>query len=280
MPVFYMLRALALTILLAAPAGAEVLDRLAETGALRIGVSADQARPAWSREGAAAGYAAELCERVAVHIADQLGRAAIDTRRVEVEGPDVLRAVAEGHVDLYCGPISATLERRAMADFSIPIYVDAAAMLTRRGETVEFGALDGRRVALRAGATLEHSLPVAFERQSVSADVVAVSEHAEGLARLIGRDIDAYFADPSALLFLVASSGMAEDLAITPQILVVPPQALAMPRGDDAFRLHVDRALSRMYRLGEIAELFERHFAPSPMSDAMRAIMMIAPLQE
>jgi polar amino acid transport system substrate-binding protein len=280
MPVLDMLRGVALTILMAVPAGADVLDRVAETGALRIGVSADQARPLWSREGAAAGYAVELCEGVADHLAQQLDRDPIAANLIEIEGPDPLRAVAEGHIDLYCGPISATLERREFADFSIPIYVDAAAMLTRRGETVEFGGLDGRRVALRAGATLEHSLPIAFERQSVSADIVAVSEHAEGLARLIGRDIDAYFADPSALLFLVASSGVAEDLAITPQILVVPPQALAMPRGDDAFRLHVDRALSRMYRSGKIAELFERHFAPSPMSDAMRAIMMIAPLQE
>lgn len=274
------LRILALMILMAVPAGADVLDRIADSGDLRIGVSADQSRPLWSREGAAAGYAAELCERAAVHLAEQLGRARLATNRIEVEGSDPLRAVAEGRIDLYCGPISATLERRALADFSIPIYVDAAAMLTRRGETVEFAALDGRRIALRAGATLEHSLPFALEREGVSADVVAVSEHAEGLARLIGRDIDAYFADPSALLFLVAGSGLAEDLAITPQILAVPPQALAMPRDAGAFRLHIDRAISRMYRSGEIAELFERHFAPSPMSDAMRALTMIAPLQE
>jgi polar amino acid transport system substrate-binding protein/glutamate/aspartate transport system substrate-binding protein len=42
--------------------------------------------------------------------------------------------------------------------------------------------------------------------------------------------------------------------------LSVEPYALALPRGDEEFRLAVDRALSHIYRGGEIAGIFKRTF--------------------
>jgi hypothetical protein len=36
--------------------------------------------------------------------------------------------------------------------------------------------------------------------------------------------------------------------------------ALALPRGDDAFRLLVDRTLSRLYRSPDMAALYTTHF--------------------
>src|SRR5208337_1302603 len=42
--------------------------------------------------------------------------------------------------------------------------------------------------------------------------------------------------------------------------LSVEPYALALPRGDSDFRLAVDRALSHIYRSGEIVAVFQRTF--------------------
>ncbi len=57
--------------------------------------------------------------------------------------------------------------------------------------------------------------------------------------------------------------------------LSIEPYALALPRGDGDFRLAVDRALSHIYRSGEIAAIFKRTFGdakPGPdLADALPA---------
>jgi ABC-type amino acid transport substrate-binding protein len=80
-----------------------------------------------------------------------------------------------------------------------------------------------------------------------------------------GGEIDVYFADQAILSGQVRSSGSAAGLAISQGIFTHEPYALALPRGDEDFRLIVDRALSHLYRTGAILNLFERHFGrPGP----------------
>ena len=43
-----------------------------------------------------------------------------------------------------------------------------------------------------------------------------------------------------------------------PEDLSYEPLAFALPRDDSAFRLEVDRALSRIYASGEIERIFDR----------------------
>ena len=58
-------------------------------------------------------------------------------------------------------------------------------------------------------------------------------------------------------------------------------RTLAMRRGDGDFRLAVDRALSHVYRSGEIAKIFTKAFGererPTP---TLQALYMIATLPE
>jgi polar amino acid transport system substrate-binding protein/glutamate/aspartate transport system substrate-binding protein len=265
---------------LALPAQADVLARVVDTGVLRVGVRIDAAPLSYVRDGVAGGYAVTVCNRMAERLSEQIGLTQVIVQHVPLEAETRFAAVAEGQVDVLCGAASETLTRRGLVDFSIPIYVDGASVLMRRGETAEFSMLAGRRIGVRAGTTTEANLLGTLDQAGMTADVVTVAEHAEGLARLIARDVDAYFADQSILLFLMAGSGVAEELALASNVLTIEPQALALPKGDDAFRLEVDRALSRMYREGEIARLFEAAFAPAVMGDAMRALTLLAPLPE
>ena len=61
----------------------------------------------------------------------------------------------------------------------------------------------------------------------------------------------------------------------------IEPFALAMQRGDGDFRLAVDRALSHIYRSGEITRIFVNTFGnkerPTP---TLQALYMIATLPE
>ena len=51
----------------------------------------------------------------------------------------------------------------------------------------------------------------------------------------------------------------------------------ALPRGESDFRLAIDRALSRIYRLGEIATVFARSFGPRMQpSDTLKTLCLIS----
>jgi polar amino acid transport system substrate-binding protein/glutamate/aspartate transport system substrate-binding protein len=274
--------ALAAILLAGAAQAAGVLDRIAETGAMRIGVRTDAPPLSYldAETGEARGYTVALCRRLAERLAEQLGEPSIIVQPVPVTAEERFQAVADGRIDLLCGAASVTLARREIVDFSIPTYIDGASVLMRLGETADFAMLANRRIGVRGGTTTERSLLATLEKADMIADVVVVEAHVDGLARLLGRDIDAYFADQSILLFLAGSSGRAEELTVARNVLSVEPQALALPRGDDAFRLEVDRALSRMYRSGELSEIFQDSFAPATMGDAMKAMVLTAPLPE
>jgi len=56
---------------------------------------------------------------------------------------------------------------------------------------------------------------------------------------------------------------------------------LALPRGDNDFRLAVDRALSHIYRAGEIAGIFERTFGgKAKPSQILQTLYLISGLPD
>jgi polar amino acid transport system substrate-binding protein/glutamate/aspartate transport system substrate-binding protein len=75
--------------------------------------------------------------------------------------------------------------------------------------------------------------------------------------------ISAYFGDRSILVSLSKESKAPDKLLLAENYLSVEPYALALPRGDEDFRLAIDRALSHIYRSGEIAGIFKRTFGES-----------------
>ena len=88
--------------------------------------------------------------------------------------------------------------------------------------------------------------------------------------------IAAYFADRDILTSLINGSKAPEKLAVADNYLTVEPYALALPHGDEDFRLAVDRALSHIYRSGEIGPIFQQTFSgkvkPSPILQTLYVI--------
>jgi polar amino acid transport system substrate-binding protein/glutamate/aspartate transport system substrate-binding protein len=152
------------------------------------------------------------------------------------------------------------LARRAQVDFSLPTFIDGASLMIRDDGPRDLAALAGKKVGVLAGTTTEEGLRANLKSAAVTAEIVPVTTHSEGLKMLDDGEIAAYFADRAILLFLAAQSGAPKRLRLADLYLTVEPYALALPRGDDDFRLAVDRALSHIYRSGEIAGVFDSSF--------------------
>jgi polar amino acid transport system substrate-binding protein/glutamate/aspartate transport system substrate-binding protein len=114
-----------------------------------------------------------------------------------------------------------------------------------------------------AGTTTEEELRRALTAAKINADIVLMKEHQEGITAVEKGGVAAYFADRAILTSLLQTGGNpARGLQLADAYLSVEPYALAMRRGDEDFRLAVDRELSRIYRTGEIARIFSGTFGP------------------
>lgn len=242
-------------------ASAGTLDRIEQEKAIRIAYREDA--PPFSHKdkiGEPTGFMVDLCRAVAKKLADQLNLPSLNAVYVPVTAADRFEAITQQKADLLCEPTSETLSRREQVDFSIPTFLDGASLMVHADGPKNLRDLAGKKVGVLAGTTTEEALRNTLKETGITADVVAAKTHGEGLGMLDDGKISAYFGDRSILLFLIKDSKAPEKLRLADDYLSVEPYALALPHGDGDFRLAVDRALSHIYRSGEIVSVFQRTF--------------------
>ena len=259
-------------------ATAGTLDRIGQEKAIRIAYREDA--PPFSYKdklGEPSGFMVDLCRAVAKKLADQLNLPSLNVAYVPVTAADRFETIAQQKADLLCEPTSITLSRREQVDFSIPTFLDGASLIVRAGGPKNLRDLSGKKIGVLAGTTTEEALRNTLNEAKINGDVVAAKTHGEGLAMLDEGKISAYFGDRSILLFLIKDSKAPEKLRLADDYLTVEPYALALPRGDTDFRLAVDRALSHIYRSGEIAAVFQRTFGgKAEPSQILRTLYLIS----
>ncbi|MCG8545491.1 MAG: amino acid ABC transporter substrate-binding protein [Alphaproteobacteria bacterium] len=272
----------AATVMLVSTAAAGTLDRIRESGVLKIGYRHDAQPFSFKNKiGEPAGYTVGLCRAVAESIKTTTGLTALAVEYIPVTTEDRFEAVTAGKVDLLCGATTATLSRRELVDFSIPVFVDGASVLLRADGPQTFGDLDGKKVGVRAATTTEEALRNTVRDLGINVETVTVEDHHDGLDKLLKNEISAYFADRAILFFLAAESGNADKLKLSKQQFTYEPYALALRRRVSDFRLSVDRALSSLYRSGKIVTIFASAFgAGAKPSGELRTLYRVSALPE
>jgi len=263
-----------------APAG--TLDRVKTSGTLKLGYRAD-ARPLSFQDqgGKAAGYSVDLCQNIAEAVKSELSLPALKVEWVPVTVDSRLSAVKEGQVDLLCGASSVTLERRKNVAFSTPIFPGGVAALIRSDAPKQLSnILSGkskdytpvwRAVALNilreqvfvtvAGTTAEQAVQRrAKELQVDSRMLPPVSSYDEGVQAVLDRKANAFFAERAILIDAVRRNPSAKSLTILDRQFTYEPLALALARGDEDFRLLVDRSLSKLYASAEFWSTYKKWF--------------------
>jgi polar amino acid transport system substrate-binding protein len=264
--------------LAAVPASAATLDRIRETGSIKLGYLAD-ARPFSFKNdaGTADGYSVALCQQVADQVKKELAQPGLKVEWVPVTFENRLSDVQQGGIDLLCAPTSATLARRQDVSFSIPIFAggnravlraDAPAALrealaeSRSTKAVWRGSpaakvLKGTSFAVVSGTTSEKWLEGRRSALQVDARIVTVADYRSGLQQLLDGKVDVFFGERSVVLGAMSDSER-EDLVVLDRLFTHEPLALAMARGDEDFRLLVDRSLSELYASDEFSQLYKR----------------------
>lgn len=288
-----LLATLALLALPAAAAG--TLDKVKESGKLVLGYRADTRPFAFDDGGKPAGFSVALCQHIAEAVKAELKLPTLAVEFVPVTAADRFEALQQGRTDLNCGTDTPTLERRKTVDFSIPIFnagigavvrIDTAqrlrdALADRNGprQPVWRGApgdfAEKVSFAVVGGTTIEKSLIDRLKARRIEVTVVPVADYAAGLQAVLDRRASALFGDRPVLLDAAQRGAAAGQLLVIERSFTREPIALAMRRGDDALRLLVDQALSRLYRSKEFAALYTQWFG-APGGGALEFFQSVA----
>ena len=269
--------------LLASAASAEsaTLDQVRESGTLRLGYVAE-ARPFSYRDasGKPAGYAIVLCQKIAAAVQVDMKLPELRTEFVEVGAEDRFAAVKQGTIDLLCTGGAPTVSRRQQVSFSIPVFLGGVGALMREDapasvRTILEGrpepyqprwraslgqVLRGRIFDVVGGTTAAAWVGEKLDEFEIAAKIETVDSFAAGVERVVARRADVFFADRAMLLEAAARSPAAGELIVLDRFFTYEAPAFALPRGDEDFRLLVDRTLSGLYRSGEISELYTPFF--------------------
>ena len=255
---------------------ADTLARARETGTLRLGFRTDA--PPYSYRAASgdpAGYIVDICREVAAGVKKAQNIPALKIEYVEVSSTARLEALRDGKIDILCDPTSMTMSRRAMVDFSLPTFIDGAAVLHRINEMNRLEDLRGKKIGVLQNTTTEEVLRTTLKQLGIQAQVVPMQAHPEGVRNLSEGKIDAYFADRGILNYHLLNSRNRAGMKLSDQYFTFETYALAMPLGDDKFRLLVDATLAELYRTDRVKNIYARSFGSFPPDQFINALFVI-----
>lgn len=277
-----LLAVLALLVPVAAPA--QTLDKIRKSGVITLGYI-DGAAPFSFTDGNGEpqGYSVELCRAVAEGVAAQLKRTGMKTRWVKLTIQNRIDAVRKKQVDLECSTTTWTLSRQQLVDFSLVTFLDGGGLLVgAQSGANRLQDLGGKRIAVIRGTTTEKALRAALGRYDVKAEVVTVEKRDEGLALLREAQVEAFAADRTTLIGVVVMSRSGPgNFRLLDEDFSIEQYALMLPRGDHDWRLAVNRQLARVYRSGQIQDIYARWLGPlGPPSMLLSATYFIQTISE
>jgi ABC-type amino acid transport substrate-binding protein len=227
------------------------------------------------------GYSVELCERVVEDLRKQLELPVLNVNWTPVTAETRFEQVTSGRVDLECGTTTVTLSRQAQVDFSLMTFLDGGAFLAKAGRAPKgLQELTRLAIAVSAGTTTEEHLRRFLQEQKIDVELVPVKSHAEGIALLREGKVALYASDRTVLIGLALSEVPGSGFILPDLMFSYEPYGLMLRRDAD-FRLAINRVLARLYRSGDIIEIYRRWFGPlGEPTDLLKAMYLIQALPE
>ena len=238
----------------------DTLGKIKAAKAINVAFSGDSLPFSYVGEGnKPAGYSIDLCQKVITAVGRAVGEPNLAVNWIPGTAAERVQMVASGKADMECGNTTQTQSRLQSVDFSNLIFVDGGGFAVRADAPINtFADLNGKKIAVIKGTTTEQRLNAALKARLVNAQVTTISDGVEGIALLGSGAVDAYAGDKIKLIGLVTQAKEPDKYAMLVEDLSFEPYAFALPRGDPAFRLEVNKALTQVYLGGDIDVIFAK----------------------
>jgi polar amino acid transport system substrate-binding protein len=246
-----------------------VLNRIQQSGILRVGMSGDQ--PPFNmrtRSGQIIGIEPDLANA----LANRLG---VRAEFSDMPFVQLLGALEAGEVDIVLSQVTITPERNLRVAFTAPYFVTGKAILTRsellaKARKSEDLDITGLRISALAGSTSEQ-----FVRSRLPSARLSTTLDSDQAVRLVlSGKVDAMVADlPLCVISVLRNPGMGLTAVTSP--FTFDPIGAAVPAGDPLFLNLVQNFIGHLEGSGLMDQLILRWFndpawldeIPNPSND-------------
>jgi polar amino acid transport system substrate-binding protein len=237
-----------------APANAR-LDRILESGELRVGLSGNQPPLNMkNRSGEIIGLEVDLLDALAISMG-------LETRLIAMPFGDLLPALERGEVDLVMSGMTITPDRNARVAFVGPYVISGKSLLTKSKTIASVESPAALDVANRTYAALRGSTSEDFvETNLPQAKLVPTQDYDSAVQMVIADEVDALVADyPICALSVLRHPEAGLSMLVTP--FTVEPLGIALPADDPLFVNLLQNYLTTLEGTGLLTQLKAKWFS-------------------
>ncbi|MBP6898549.1 MAG: transporter substrate-binding domain-containing protein [Burkholderiaceae bacterium] len=258
------LSTLALSALLAvaAPAQADTLKKIKDSGSITLGARESSGALAYTLgDGKYVGFHTEMAQRIAADLQKQLAMPKLDVKFQVVTSQNRIPLVQNGTVDLECGSTTNNAARQKDVSFAMTTYVEEVRIAVKANSGISsIAQLAGKTVATTTGTTSVQTLRKHERATGVDFKEVFGKDHADSFLLLESGRADAFVMDGQILAGNISKSKAPADYKIVGEVLSVEPIACMLRKDDAAFKKAVDTSIQGMVKSGELAKLYDKWF--------------------
>ena len=208
------------------------------------------------------GYSMDLCLKVADAVKAELNLPSIKVKYNPVTSATRIPLVANGTVDIECGSTVNNVERQQQVAFSVTTFIVSTKFIAKKANNLKtLNDLKGKTVVCTAGTNTLARVNGLNAKHNLGMTILTGKDHAESLLMVDTNRAVAFFEDDILLTGLAANSRNPSEWAIGTEAYSIDPYALMLPRGDPPFKRVVDRALTDLYKSGEILKIYDKWFS-------------------
>ncbi len=269
--------------LIGAPAFAQTIDKIKQTGAITVG-HRDASIPFsyYDDQQKVIGYAMDICNRVVDDVKKSLNMPNLKVNYQLVTSANRIPLMANGTIDIECGSTTNNLDRQKQVSFTNTHFVTANRWVAKKSANIKTLAdLKGKTIVSTAGTTNIKQITEINAAQNLGMNIISANGHPEAFQMVeTGRAV-AFVMDDILLYSLAAQSRSPADYEISAVALSVEPYGIMVRRDDPAFKKIVDDSTANTYKSGAINAIYDKWFLkPIPPKGLNLNVPMSAPLKK
>jgi glutamate/aspartate transport system substrate-binding protein len=169
--------------------------------------------------------------------------------------------MANGTIDLECGSTTNNVARQEQVGFTMTHFVTANRWVFKKSANLnKLSDLKGKTIVSTAGTTNIKQMTELNTAQNLGMNIISANGHPEAFQMVeTGRAV-AFAMDDILLASLAASARNPKDYAISSEATSVEPYGIMLRKDDKAFKAVVDKAMSDIYKSGQINAIYSKWF--------------------
>lgn len=259
---------------------AGTLDKIRDTGTVRLGHRESSVPHSYLDGSKPVGFSIDICMRVVDDLRKQLKRD-LTVEFVPVTSANRIPLVQNGTVDLECGSTTNNSARQQQVSFTVNTFYTGTRLLAKKASPVNgYADLKGRPVVSTAGTTNMLVMRKYAAEKGLDISLMGGKDHADSMLVVDAGRAVAFAMDDILLYGLVASAKNPADWKVVGEALQVEPYSIMLRKDDAAFKAAADGTIKRLMKSGEFETLYRKWFLDPipprnvplnvPMSDELR----------